>query len=89
MIIEVCVECEREYRILETGAYVVRKRSSGEPFEIWKADIWRCPSCGNEITTGYGKEAVSYSSERDFEDILNSIYEHGSSHGSSIVEVQY
>ena len=84
---EVCVGCSREYKILENGVYVVRiYEDRGKPFEVWCADMWICRSCGNTITTGYGKEALAYSHEEHFDKVLEDIKDQDD---RTVVEVYY
>ncbi len=59
-----CVKCGKEYKPDILGAGVLEYRENGEKYRISACDIYACPSCGDEITYGYGT-AIHYSVEPD------------------------
>ena len=42
-----------------------------EPYKIWQADLWACPSCGHELIVGAGLRPMSERHMSDFEVIKN------------------
>lgn len=63
----VCVPCGVSYRPERNGQDAL-EIVAGQPYRLWESDKWKCPSCGHEILTGFGRTPVSEHFERDFEE---------------------
>lgn len=66
----VCVKCQRDMSRMESGR-VVLDRAAWGPYQLWFADLWKCPSCGFEIMYGFGNEPFSRHFEDDFEHFVD------------------
>ena len=67
----VCKKCNCEMRPEKNGVGVLdmyRPSDCNEPqpYEIWDADLWKCPSCGIEVVGGFGSSAISAHHKPDF-----------------------
>ena len=48
-----CTACQVKLEIKKTGVNLVTMfLSPPEPYEVFDADLWECPSCGREIVAG-------------------------------------
>ena len=65
----VCVKCQTEMRPETNGIGLLDMATFG-PYKVWDADLYKCPSCGQEIVTGFGEGAVSHHIDEDFNQIL-------------------
>ena len=52
----VCVLCEIEMKVEKNGALAAEMFQGNKIYKIWRADLWKCPICGAEITCGYGNK---------------------------------
>jgi len=59
-----CVKCGKEMRPKHTGAGCVEFKEDGSKYKVSACDILECPTCGFEITWGYG-DPVHYSAAPD------------------------
>lgn len=51
----ICVKCQVEFKIEETGINIVEMfQKNKEIYKIWSADKWKCPLCYVEIVYGFG-----------------------------------
>ena len=66
----ICVKCQCELRPEVNGTLVVEMASFG-PYKIWKADTWRCPGCGYEVTTGFGAAPIMHHGDEHFQEDLD------------------
>ena len=56
----ICCKCGREMRPEENGVVaVLYAHQPPVPYEAYRADKWRCPSCGTEVLSGYSQEAIA------------------------------
>jgi transposase-like protein len=62
----VCKKCHVEFRPETNGVGVLDLNERGEPYELFDADLWKCPSCGFEVVGGFGYGAVSAHYKADF-----------------------
>lgn len=54
-MMEVCVPCEKEFKVETVGIVIAYHRHLGElPFKACYADLRKCPECKHEIVTGFG-----------------------------------
>ena len=72
----VCKRCNCEMRP-ETNGVGVLDIVQGRPYELWSADLWRCPGCGVEIVGGYGNVPIAAHYESDFTVVLQSYESRG------------
>lgn len=54
----VCVKCHCELRPEENGVGVLDMADYG-PYELYDADLWKCPKCGLEVIGGFGEYPIS------------------------------
>lgn len=59
----VCVKCETELRPEKNGVglldyYRPSDEVEPKPYQIWDADLWKCPVCGIEIVVGFGDNPI-------------------------------
>ena len=54
----VCAKCCKEMRPEKNGVWVFLYSTFGL-YQIWSADLWKCPCCGVEIISGFGKGCKS------------------------------
>lgn len=78
----VCVKCDCELRPETNGVGVLdmveRGREQGkdatfvhyEPYELYDADLWKCPKCGMEVVGGFGYNPISAHYEADFQKMI-------------------
>jgi len=67
-----CVDCECDFKPEKNGVYLLEMADFG-PYKLWNADLWKCPSCGREIISGYGKTPVASHHEEDFYTLLGKV----------------
>ena len=53
----VCENCEVELKPECNNTTVVETASFG-PYKVWLADTWKCPGCGIQVVTGFGREPI-------------------------------
>ena len=61
----ICVKCECEFRPEQNRVGVIETASFG-PYKLWRADLWKCPSCGIEVVSGFGRKPVAEHFEESF-----------------------
>jgi hypothetical protein len=70
----VCVKCETEFRPERNGFKVVDMfQHDTKPYQIWDADMWKCPKCGIEIAVGFGWTPLFAHFENEFDNHFNLI----------------
>lgn len=62
----VCTRCCCELHPETNGVGVLDTDSNGNPYELFDADLWKCPVCGIEVVGGFGHGPVSAHYESDF-----------------------
>ena len=40
-------------------------RGNTKPYQLWDADLWKCPGCGYEIVVGFGADPIAVHYEGD------------------------
>lgn len=75
---QICVKCSVEFKIEKNSVMVVEMFSDPpQPYKIWSADMWKCPTCGAEIIAGFGHQAVAEHFQEKFDDVLNKVQTNG------------
>ena len=54
----VCTKCCCELHPETNGVGVLDTNDNGA-YELWVADLWKCPKCGLEVVGGFGYDPVS------------------------------
>ena len=72
----VCVKCSCELRPEKNGVGVLDMADIGE-YELFDADLWKCPKCGIEIVGGFGRNPISAHYMSDFKTMINSYEKRG------------
>lgn len=59
----VCPKCQIEMQVEKNEVPVIHftdnNRDKGIDFMVW-GDLWKCPTCKNEIISGFGKMIMEY-----------------------------
>lgn len=68
----VCVSCCCEMRAEKNDRRVLLHFDAppvdtGEPYQLWSGDEYRCPRCGVRIITGWGRDPISERYQEGFE----------------------
>lgn len=68
----ICVKCECELRPDENGVGLLdmfnpSDKPDPQPYQIWDADLYKCPKCGYEVVVGFGNNAVAHHFDPDEE----------------------
>ncbi|KKK89938.1 hypothetical protein LCGC14_2728070 [marine sediment metagenome] len=63
----VCPKCNRELHPETNGVGVLDLGGDGKPYELYDADLWKCPGCGIEVVGGFGQGPISVHYLADFE----------------------
>lgn len=70
----VCVPCQRQYRVVKSGNYVVDMfQHPPEPYKILNGDRWECPGCGHQIIAGFAQQPLAEHFEDRFQDLLDKV----------------
>jgi hypothetical protein len=67
----VCAKCHCELRPETNGVGVLDMADWGS-YELWDADLWKCPTCGIEIVGGFAFGPVSAHYEVGFQEMIGS-----------------
>lgn len=73
----VCVACRLEMRPEKNGIAVLDTAAFG-PYQLWDADLWKCPECSMEIILGFGSRPYSAHYEEGFNAVLQRVRASGS-----------
>ena len=63
----VVCQCGRIMRVLKNSVTVEELMDDGASYRLWDADLFRCPDCGVEIITGFGKGPMAEHYEPTYE----------------------
>ena len=55
----VCVPCGVFMKCEQNGVTVEELMEDGSPYKLWDADKYRCPSCGYEVVSGFGRSPLA------------------------------
>lgn len=69
----VCAKCNCELRPETNGVGVLDMAEYG-PYELYDADLWKCPRCGMEVIGGFALSPISAHYDPDFQKMID-IYE--------------
>jgi len=47
--------------------------NDGSDYQLWQADLWECPDCGNQVILGYGAQCWSAHWQSDFKSHLDKV----------------
>ena len=68
-----CVQCNIQMQAEKNGVYVVKMfLNPPQPYQIWNADLHKCPQCGNEVVSGWGGKLAEHFQD-GFDDLLKKI----------------
>lgn len=81
----VCKKCNCEMRPETNGVGVLdmvnqsnhERYREAQPYELWDADLWKCPKCGVEIVGGFGSGPISSHYEDGFAQTIYSYERQG------------
>lgn len=67
----VCKKCQCEMKPETNGVGLLDMFSpsgvtEAQPYQVWDADLWKCPKCGVEVVLGFGVGALSNHHEESF-----------------------
>lgn len=65
----VCRTCNCELWPEKNGVGVLDLADYG-PYELFDADLWKCPKCGLEIVGGFGFSPISAHNKSDFQKMI-------------------
>lgn len=68
----VCVKCQCELHPEKNGVGVLDTDGRGNDYELFDADLWKCPKCGMEVVGGFGHGPVSAHYKDDFQSAIES-----------------
>jgi len=71
MLLEVCAECEVEFRP-ETNGVIVAQMFMGNTkiYKLWNGDLMKCPICGKKIVAGIGNNAFAEHFQANLEEVV-------------------
>ncbi len=72
----VCAKCCCELHPETNGVGVLDTNDNG-PYELFDADLWKCPKCGIEVVGGFGNGPISAHYEPDFKRMIDSYQTRG------------
>ncbi len=67
----VCVKCNCELHPETNGVGVLDVLENMDPYQIWDADLWKCPKCGIEVVGGFGGGPISSHLEPHFQAVID------------------
>ena len=67
----VCPKCSRELHPEKNGVGVLDLNDNGKPYEVYDADLWKCPSCGMEVVGGFGNSPIAAHYQDNFQKMLD------------------
>jgi len=71
----VCVKCQVEMTPEKNGVGLLDMASFG-PYQLWDADLWKCPACDYEIVVGFGANAIAEHYEENFQTPIDYYQDH-------------
>jgi len=72
----ICVKCQTEFRNIKSGIAVIDMFSDPpEPYQVWLADLFECPTCKTQIVSGFGDRLLVRHHDVDFKQHLRFLRE--------------
>ncbi len=73
----VCKQCNCEMRPETNGVgcldmFRPSDKPTPQPYELWDANLWKCPKCGVEIVGGFGSGPIASHYEESFKRTVES-----------------
>lgn len=68
----VCTPCEQTYRVIDNNIVVVTY-AQDEPYQLWFADEWACPTCKNRVVSGFGQGPIWRRGEEGYDKLLEGL----------------
>lgn len=73
----VCKKCQCEMKPETNGVGLLdmfqpSDAPEPQPYQVWDADLWKCPKCGAEVVLGFGAGALSNHYEESFQWVITS-----------------
>jgi len=65
----VCRKCQCELRPEKNSVGLLDMADFG-PYELFDADLWKCPKCGYEVIGGFGNGPISGHWKPDFQAMI-------------------
>jgi hypothetical protein len=62
-----CVKCQTFLIISDIGVAVEEIMGDGQPYKLWTADLFECPTCGMQVITRFGSEPICEHFENDYD----------------------
>ena len=63
----ICPRCQTKFRNIQSGVTVVEMfLDPPQPYKLWLADLFECPSCRARIVSGFANRAYVEHYEQDF-----------------------
>lgn len=72
----VCTKCNCELHPEKNGVGILDMAKFG-PYELYDADLWKCPKCGLEVVGGFAYNPISAHHEDNFQSEIKRYEEHG------------
>ena len=60
--------CGRFMQVAQNGVTVEELTEDGAGYKLWDADRWRCPECGAEVVTGFGRAPLAEHYQPTYQD---------------------
>ena len=54
----ICFKCKCEMKCMVNGI-IIEELSSGEPYRLWGADMFECPTCKTKIISGVANMPIA------------------------------
>lgn len=72
----ICADCGKTMKPERYGIIGIEMFDDGKrPYKIWQCDLYKCPSCGHKVLSGFGFSSITEHFQDDFNDVLKSIKE--------------
>ena len=62
----VCEPCGVFMRIETNSVTVEELMDDGAPYKLWDGDRYKCPSCGHQIVSGFGRNPLAEHFQMDY-----------------------
>ncbi len=61
-----CTGCLIVMTPRKNGVMIIEVDNDDQPLRLRMADLWECPTCGNQVTAGYSAESIAERHEDKF-----------------------